>query len=33
MASIYLRGKIWWACYYDNGKFDVSIKTKDKTGA
>lgn len=34
MASIYLRGRVWWCCYYDNGrKFDVSLKTKDRTVA
>jgi len=34
MASIYLRGRIWWICYRENGrKFDQSLKTKDKTVA
>lgn len=34
MASIYLRGKVWWLCYYEHGKkFDLSLKTKDKTVA
>jgi len=32
MASIYLRGRVWWICYYDNGrKFDKSLKTRDRT--
>jgi hypothetical protein len=34
MASVYLRGKVWWICYYDNGrKIQLSLKTKDKTVA
>lgn len=31
MASIYLRGRVWWVCYMDSGrKTDKSLKTKDK---
>lgn len=34
MASIYQRGRVWWICYYENGKkSDVSLKTKDRTVA
>lgn len=31
MASLYLRGKTFYICFYDNGKkYDYSLKTKDK---
>lgn len=34
MASIYLRGRVWWISYYEHGKkFDQSLKTRDKTVA
>lgn len=34
MASIYLRGRMWYICYYQNGlKVDKSLKTRDKTTA
>lgn len=34
MASIYLRGRVWWICYMENGrKIDQSLKTKDRTVA
>jgi site-specific recombinase XerD len=34
VASVYLRGKMFYCCYYENGvKFDISLKTRDKTVA
>jgi hypothetical protein len=34
MASIFLRGRVFWILYYDNGrKIQHSLRTRDKTVA